>query len=263
MTSILILISIYSYGQNLNQYFIDSKVFGSISIYDLNKQIWKHSNKDESERGTLPASTFKIIHTMIGLEEKVINDINDTIKWDGETKLFKTHRVPNWNRDNDLELAFRNSTIWYYEEISKQIKKDKYCKYLKKNSYSNRKYKNGKGFDFWNYGSLKVTPIEQIELLIRLYHNKLSFTVEHQEITKFLMIEHKTPYLTIRSKTGWCYEKKDIGWYVGYVELENNVIFFATRIEKGLDEEVNGFSKLRLSITKSIISDMYNLELNE
>jgi len=54
-------------GQNLNNYFVEANVKGSISIYDLKKDKWIHSNDKLAKEGTLPASTFKIIHTLIGL----------------------------------------------------------------------------------------------------------------------------------------------------------------------------------------------------
>jgi len=250
-------------GQDINKFFTEAQVTGGISIYDLKDKSWIHSNENWANKGSLPASTFKIFHTLIALEEEVISGKKDTISWDGEAKLFKKFKISNWNKDNDLEMAFKNSTVWYYEEISKQIKKRTYRKHLRKNGYSNRRNKNGKEFDFWNYGELKVSPIEQIKMLIKLHKNELSFKDTHQELTKDLMIEKETPTYILRSKTGWSYGKLDIGWYIGFLELENNVVFFATRIEKELDNQLKGFSKLRKSITKDIIYQLYKLNLNE
>lgn len=258
----LILISTYLNGQDLNEYFIDNNIIGGISLYNLQNKSWLHSDKDYANKGTLPASTFKIINTIIALEEGIINNQQDIFKWDGKPKLFKSIEIPNWNKDNNLEMAFKNSTIWYYEEIARQINKRKYCQYLKKAKYSNRKIKNSKGNDFWNYGTLKVSPIEQIELLIKLFHNQLPFNIKFQALTKELMIEEEHSEYTIRSKTGWSYDKVDIGWYIGFIEIKNNVIFFATRIEKSLDEELNEFSNLRKSITKQILEDLYNVKIN-
>lgn len=263
---ILFILSIISYsirGQDLNNFFVEVNVKGSISIYDLKNKEWNHSNAKLAKEGTLPASTFKIIHTLIGLEENIIRGRNDTIRWDKEPKLFKTTKIPNWNKDNDLETAFKNSTIWYFEEIAKQINKCKYRKYLKKNKYTNRNNRKGKDYDFWNFGNLKVSPIEQIELLIKLYKNELSFNKKYQELTKEFMIEKETSSLILRSKTGWCYDTIDIGWYIGFIELEDNVVFFATRIEKELERDLEGFSKLRKSITTNVINKLYDLKLNE
>ncbi|HBQ98406.1 MAG TPA: hypothetical protein DD761_07785 [Cyanobacteria bacterium UBA11691] len=42
------------------------------------------------------------------------------------------------------------------------------------------------------------------------------------------MIAEKTPDYTIRGKTGW---GSQVGWYVGYLEQNENVYFFATNID--------------------------------
>jgi len=259
--TILLLFSFQVDGQNLDKYFSDLDVDGVICIYDLKNELWIKSDAKKAKVGTLPASTFKVLNTLIGLEENIVNGRHDTIRWDKKPKLFKSFTIQNWNKDNDLEMAFKNSTVWYYEEISKQIKRQVYSRHLRKAKYSNRKIKNSEGSDFWNFGDLKVTPIEQVELLKKLYHNQLLFKIEHQELTKELMIETQSSNQVLRSKTGWCYDKLDIGWYIGYLEIEDNVIFFATRITKPLSKKLDEFSKLRKSITKNILSDLYDLDL--
>ena len=250
-------------SQNLNDYFSKENVKGGISIYDLKKDTWIHSNRQYAQSGSLPASTFKIIHTLIGLEENIIEGRHDTFRWDGIPKLFKSISIPKWNRDNDLEMAFTNSTIWYFEEIAKRINRKTYRDHLRVNEYTNKKISKKKGNDFWNFGELEVTPIEQIELLIKLYKNELNFKVIHQELVKELLIEQQTSNYILRSKTGWSYDKKDNGWYIGYIELADSIIFFATRVEKELDRQKSEFSNLRKSITKEIIRELYNLSLEE
>lgn len=49
------------------------------------------------------------------------------------------------------------------------------------------------------------------------------------------MVNEKTPDYTIRAKTGW-YEfgsdgTPNIGWYVGYLEKDKHVYFFASNID--------------------------------
>ena len=267
MKVILIILSIIFSNllnsQNLNEFFIKSGINGSITIFDLEKDKWIFSDSIQSKKGSLPASTFKIINSLIGLEEKVVKGKNDTIRWDGQPKYFKTFKIANWNKDNDMEMAFKNSTIWYYEEISKQIKKRKYKRYLKKSRYSDREIESGQGNDFWNYGNLKVTPTNQIELLVKLYKNELPFKDKNQELTRELMLEKETSEYRLSTKTGWCYDKIDIGWYIGYIELEDNVVFFATRIEKNLETEKKEFSRLRKTITNEIIHELYSIKLSE
>lgn len=257
MVFFLVFATISSQAQNLEQYFAAAGVEGSIILFDTKQNKWIKSDKADANRGTLPASTFKLFHTLIALEEGIITGAQDTMQWDGIPKKFKSFNMAVWNQDTDLEMAFKNSTVWYYMEIAKQIKRACYRKYLRKARYSNRKVKQGKVNDFWNFGALKVKPIEQIRFLRRLYKNELPFKKTHQNVLKELMIERKTADYTLSSKTGWAYDGQDIGWYIGYVDYKGNTIFFATRLQKELNQALKNFSKLRKSITRTILSDLY------
>jgi len=46
------------------------------------------------------------------------------------------------------------------------------------------------------------------------------------------MIYEQTDKYILRAKTGWALSAKDqVGWFVGYVEKEDNVYFFALNIQ--------------------------------
>ena len=69
------------------QSIIDSSdVKGAILIYDLNQDIYYSNDFDWSNKGNLPASTFKIANSIIGLETGVIEHDSVLFKWDGEKK---------------------------------------------------------------------------------------------------------------------------------------------------------------------------------
>ena len=53
------------------------------------------------------------------------------------------------------------------------------------------------------------------------------------KILKELMIEEETDQYVLRVKTGWTRAyRKDTGWWFGYIEKEDIVYFFATRLVK-------------------------------
>jgi len=61
---------------------------------------------------------------------------------------------------------------------------------------------------------------------------------------------------TLRGKTGWGEQDgKNIGWYVGYIEREGNVYFFATNIESENPDE-SLFPGARKAITRQILQDL-------
>ena len=54
-------------------------------------------NDERSNRRFAVASTFKILHSLIALEEKVATGKDHVIRWNG-----KRHEFSDWNRDQTL-----------------------------------------------------------------------------------------------------------------------------------------------------------------
>ena len=107
--------------------------------------------------------------------------------------------------------------------FTKKIKKEKYLDYLKKIDYGNRKV----GFSqskFWLEGDVKISAIKQVEFLQRLYRNQLPFKQQNIDIIKkyWLLIKLKI----IPSEESLVGSGK-IGWYIGYIEKNDSVWFFA------------------------------------
>lgn len=253
-TFILTFLLTNAFGQTISQKQFESfSLKGSTTIYDLKNKKWLYTDSLDAEKETLPASTFKILHSLIALEQKAVSDENQIIKWDGTEKTFFGSRVESWNKDTDLKTAFKNSTVWFYVEMAKKISRKTYKKYFRKCDYGNGNLTE-KGVDFWNYGDFAITPKNQIEFLVKLHEDNLSFSKENIEKVKKVMVSEQKENYTLRDKTGWTkYHGIDIGWHVGYLQTNENVCFFATRIIKPLAENNPNFSKARKEITKAIL----------
>ncbi len=224
---------------------------GSMTVYDLQKNRWHYSDSADAYRQTLPASTFKIINSLIALETGVLKNEHEVFKWDGVAR-----QVPAWNADTDMENAFKNSTVWYYVKLAEKIGRDRYRDFLKRSNYGNGDLDES-GTDFWNYGSFGISPAEQIEFLVKFYKNDLPFSSENLDIVKRIMINTDTPDYTLRAKTGWTsFGKIDNGWFIGYVEKKNNTYFFATRISKPVAVNNPNFADCRKQITFNILRQM-------
>jgi beta-lactamase class D len=261
MNKILILLLIVwatnTFGQTDFQRHFDSfGLKGSTTIYVYKNKRWIFTNQQDAETATLPASTFKIPNTLFAIEYKAVQDENEIFKWDGKTKSHLGNVVNAWNKDTDLKNAYKNSTVWFYEEVAKRIGRKRYQKILNKCGYGNGNFSE-QGIDFWNYGEFTVTPKNQIEFLIKLYENRLPFSDKTVEKVKEIMVSEKTATSTYRDKTGWTRRNgTDIGWWVGYVETKDNVYFFATRILKDDKDNNPNFSKARKEITKLILREV-------
>ncbi len=233
---------------DLRSLFSDREVSGSIVILDLDSNQWIFSDWDDANRETIPASTFKICNSLIALEEKAVTP-EEILPWDGKDKTFKGKTVKAWNADANLESAFKNSTIWYFVELSKRIKRATYARYLKACDYGNRDLRE-KGNDFWNYGNMAMTPKNQIEFLARLYRNELPFDKKNMILVKSFMRMDDDGAYKLSGKSGWgIQDGADIGWLIGFLETEAGVYVYATRITADSAAVPSDFGKLRSAIT--------------
>lgn len=243
-------------GQNdLSLPFKECGLEGSVTLYDYTANKWISNDIHDAHSQTLPASTFKIIHTLIALETGVISSVNETIKWPGYVDSTIYGYRPDIYRDMKVREAFKLSAVWVYIELSKLIGKENYAKYLKACNYGNVDLSTDG--DFWNFGNLAISPANQIELLLDLYKETLPFKKDYQQMLKGMMIEEETESYTLRAKTGWTSDDgEDIGWWVGYIEKNEDVYFFATRLRKNNEIPNPEFGACRKSITKNILKQL-------
>lgn len=228
------------------RHFQDLGVEGSILIYDLNRDRTYQHNPSRNGTAFLPASTFKILNSLIALETGVIQDDLAILTWDGVERS-----IPAWNRDLNMRVAFKQSAVWFYQVIARRVGHERMQQWVAAAGYGNQTIGEAADIDtFWLNGDLRITPEEQIQFLRRLYGNELPFSAEVMATVKDIMIVEQTPIYTIRAKTGWFGfgepDQNQIGWYVGYVEQAGNVYFFATNI----DIRDDGDPQARLELTR-------------
>jgi len=172
------------------------------------------------------ASTFKIMNTLIAVEEKAISGKDEVLKWDGHIYDF-----PDWNHDQTLESAFKVSCVWCFQTLARRVGAEQYRSYLRKAAYGELR----EPFDettFWLDGSLQISAIEQINFLKKVYLRTLPFSTYAYNTLRQIMLVEQTPSYKMWAKTGWATRvKPQAGWYVGYVETPQDVWFFATNIE--------------------------------
>jgi beta-lactamase class D len=235
---------------DFKKYYDKFNVDGSFVLYDQQQDKFIFYNMEQFNQNFSPASTFKICNSLIGLETGVIKDENFVIPWDSVTR-----QIPNWNSNQDLKTAFKNSTVWYYQELARRVGGQQMKFWLEKAHYGNADTTGGID-KFWLTGGLRISPEQQIDFLKRLHDNKLPFSNRSVDIVKKIMIAKDTLDYVVRAKTGWSDEEKRIvGWYVGYVEKNNNVYYFANCIQSS-DLDNNDFARARIEIAYKILNDL-------
>ena len=232
---------------DLEKYFLQNDINGCFVIYDLKNDVRLSYNTTRCDSTFLPASTFKIINSMIALETEVIKNEKEIIKWDSISRFVKI-----WNQDHNLETGIKYSVVWMYQELARRIGEDRMKYWVEKSNYGNKNI-GGDIDTFWLEGDIRITPNQQIDFLKRLYHNQLPFKKINQEKVKSILVVDQNEDYIIRAKTGWAARiEKQIGWYVGYLERDDNVYFFAINIDIAKD----GDAAMRKNITSKILDHL-------
>ncbi|GJM02164.1 MAG: beta-lactamase [Rhodomicrobium sp.] len=217
-------------------------------LYNIKTNSWMITEQSQAAEGTLPASTFKIMNSLIALETGATKPV-ELYLWDGVKRDYEV-----WNQDMNLALAMKHSAVWVHERLRSRLKTSTYKTYLAKSNYGNGKLETGKNGNFWVYGDFKVTPRQQIDLLVKLYKNQLPFSLANQTYVKKILEVEDDTLPNLHAKTGWTRKDgKHIGWWIGYTIRENQPLFFATRIIRDEKDGFEGFLECRKSITRKAI----------
>jgi beta-lactamase class D len=217
--------------KSLRQYFDKHKVTGTFGIFDNSLGEFTIYNLSRfADSAYLPASTFKVVNSLIGLETGVVANDSAVIPWNG---------VPGSRPECDKNLpmyqAFRLSCVPWFRELARQIGKDTMQHWLDTLGYGGRYGRAivNKLDTFWLDNSVKVTADEQIGLVKKLYFDQLPFKKWTQRIVKSMMLMENNNNYRLAYKTGWGHRENgnSIGWVIGWIEENKHPYPFVLQIE--------------------------------
>jgi beta-lactamase class D len=237
--------------ESLGKYFTDNKVDGSFALLNNGNGEFTVYNLDRyRDSSFLPASTFKIVNSLIGLQTGKISSDTMVIKWDSINRPRT-----ECNKDLTMYEAFRLSCVPYYQEVARRIGKETMQLWLDSLSYGTKKIK-GPIDSFWLNNTLKITPDEELGLVKRLYFKQLPFYPIYQETVKRAMLFEDKPEYKLSYKTGWGYKENgnNLGWVVGYIEENRHPYFFVLNIET--PEKNFDMATVRMKILKDILGHL-------
>lgn len=232
-------------NEDLSHYFAGYD--GSFVLYDMKANQYHIYNENQSKLRVSPDSTYKIYSALFGLESDAITSENSTMNWNGIHYPYES-----WNRDQNLSTAMKNSVTWYFQDLDKRTRLDRLQAYFNQIGYGNRNLSEGIT-QYWLESSLKISPIEQVQLLKAFYTNQFGFKTKNiQTVKDAIKLEEKNgSLLSGKTGTGMVNNKNINGWFIGYVETKDNTYFFATNIQK--EDNANG--SIAAQITLSILRD--------
>jgi beta-lactamase class D len=242
---------------SLKKYFDENKVNGCFALMDNGTGRFTIYNlKRYRDSSYLPASTFKIVNSLIGLQTGRISSDSMIIKWDGIKRP-----VDAWNKDLTMYEAFRVSSVPYYQEVARRIGKDTMQFWLDSLKYgaktdTEKVIIRSRIDTFWLDNSLKILPDQEMGLVKRLYFDQLPFFKSYQEAVKNAMIFESNSNYTLAYKTGWGHNEQGhhIGWMVGWIKENNHPYFFVLNIESA-DPGLN-MPVIRMKMLKDILRQL-------
>jgi len=227
-------------------------VRGSILIYDVQKKIYYSNDFAWSDKGELPASTFKIVNSIIALETGVVQDEHTMFKWDGEPRAIK-----NWEQDLTFRNAFHLSCVPCYQDVARQIGVDRMIENLRKLNYGYMIVDSTNIDLFWLEGPSKISPFQQIGFLYRFYNSQLDISERTQMIMKKMMIIEENDGYQISGKTGWSIRNdRNNGWFVGCLQKKEAIYYFATNIEPKANFNMDHFPAVRREVTIQALKEL-------
>jgi len=230
--------------EDLSRYF--QGYDGTFVLMDMEKDHYQVYNNVNSQKRVSPDSTYKIISSLVGLETGVLTDKNTQLKWDGTLYPFEP-----WNKDQTLASAIAFSVSWYFQEADAMVGKTRIENYLKQIGYGNYDLSGGI-HDFWIESSLEISPLEQVDMLKKLYTYKMPFSRRNVDIVKNLIKVSEQDKVALYGKTGTGIVNGNSinGWFVGYVESNGHVYIFAANIQGKEGADGANAKNITLSILK-------------
>lgn len=234
---------------DLSPHFEAYNVTGAFVLYDAQAGTYTRYNPTRCAQRFIPASTFKILNAMIALETGVIADENEVIQWDGVEWPFVS-----WNQDHTLKSGMASSVVWFYQELARRIGPERMQQVVTAAGYGNQDI-GGEIDSFWLEGDLRISADEQVAFLRRLTDHKLPFSESTMTTVQEIILLEETDAYRLSGKTGWASRvEPQVGWFVGTLERNDNVYFFA--VNAASYDPTQSLGQISQQIARAILAEM-------
>lgn len=207
---------------------------GTFVLFDPSTDRMEVSNRLRAQQRFTPASTFKIAHSLIGLDVGAVKSVDEVLPYGG-----KPQRIKAWEHDMNLRHAIKASNVPIYQELARRIGLERMRAGIRKLNYGNQEI-GGVVDRFWLDGPLAISALEQVEFLRRLATGNLPVKPEAVRAVKEITLLEKTATYELHGKTGWLSNPKhQIGWWVGWIEREGRAYPFALNIDMFKSEDAD------------------------
>jgi bla regulator protein BlaR1 len=153
----------------------------------------------------------------------------------------------------------KDSVNWYFQSLDQKTGMKDLKKYVQYIGYGNADLSGGLSRS-WMESSLKISPVEQVELLTKLYTNEFHFQDKNIQTVKdtLLLSENEMGALYGKTGTGNLEHNNVNGWFVGFVEKDDNTYFFAANIQA--KEQADGPAARRIALEILKAKELYSID---
>ena len=193
---------------------------GCAVVYDLNADRYTVYNEPEVTRRVPPCSTYKIYSALNALEQGIITPEANWLTWDGTQYDFQS-----WNQNQTLVSAMQGSVNWYFQNLDQKAGTTQTKAFFTEIGYGDCNFRENSD-SYWNGSGVKISALEQVALLVKLYRNDFGFYDKNISAVKnaIALNEHG---LYGKTGTGRLDDINVAGWFIGFVETDANTYFFA------------------------------------
>jgi beta-lactamase class D len=236
--------------ESLKTYFDSAGVTGCFGLFNNGENNFIIYNLPRyRDSAYTPASTFKIVNSLIGIQTGIVTDENMVIKWDGIKRWNE-----EWNKDLTMKEAFAVSAVPWYQELARRIGRDTMKRWIDSLGYGNRNI-SGPIDSFWLNNHLKIKPDEELGLVKKLYFDQLPFFKRTQDIVQSIMLREQNSNYKLYYKTGFGILENghELGWVVGWIEENRHPYFFVLNMESSEKDRV---VKARLKLLRDLLTHL-------
>jgi bla regulator protein BlaR1 len=221
---------------------------GCAVFLNSDTNVYNMYNEKSCQKRSSPNSTFKIISTLIGLENGVIDSVDSTMGYDGT--IYSNDK---WNKDLSLKEAFQESCVWYFRKVIDRVGQSQVKEWIDKLEYGNCDISEwaGNGINslpelngFWLDSSLQISPKEQVDIIAKIFEGKTDFSEKNVHILKEVMLTQKDGDVSVYGKTGTGMNANtrnmNNGWFVGLFENHDERYYFAVHLADEKSKDVWG-----------------------
>ncbi|MCC3862158.1 class D beta-lactamase [Pseudemcibacter aquimaris] len=222
-----------SENSDITALFDAESVTGTFVLYDPEKDQYIGHNASRAKERFIPASSYKIAHTLIGLSVGAVFDVDEILPYGGKPAYLKI-----WEKNMSLRDAIKISNVPIYQALARRIGPDAMKEGLAKLEYGNQKI-GDKIDQFWLDGPLEISAVEQVQFLGKLANEQLPFMKLHQRAVAEITTYEKTDDYTLHAKSGLTtFSDPDTGWWVGWVTRNGIHYPFALNIDVMNDQDI-------------------------